>query len=407
MPIVYVVPGLAASKLYVTAGVFPEAWPAFTLLAFGKIQHLALDANGIDPKPDGGEELQPLQPGRYNANYPINEDGFLINLYSGLEDGLYRQLGEFNYEVQPWPYDWRKNIRTNGFSLATRIRTDFPTNGPCSIVAHSEGGLVARMAWYALTKTSQQHMVRRIVTLGTPHQGSYTAVQVALGISPIIDGILNINSVTAGLPALRGGFLRHQLTAAEVSELALTWPSIYMLMPLLGGTENTTDPNRRLLYQKTNWPREAHVDQSWLTFVRTTWGPLLLHPDTIPPFSVLTTVDGTGFGTADRLYDPSRPILPSKIGSNFHSDNTVTSGSAIIPRSRQYHFTARHIFLPNLVGVSRYLREMILDERSDVDPTPAPTVDRVVYLEDPPAPPLQNLGNFVTLNPCANGACPC
>ena len=48
---------------------------------------------------------------------------------------------------------------------------------PCSIVAHSAGGLVARAAWLALGQAGATNLVRRIVTYGTPHQGSYGAVR--------------------------------------------------------------------------------------------------------------------------------------------------------------------------------------------------------------------------------------
>lgn len=407
MPIVYVLPGLCGSKLYFDRGFIDLAWPAPLLLPFGQIKYLALAANGIDPEPDHGEFLYTKAPERLPGVGTISDDGLVSYFYEKLIEQLEKKLTKKGYSVVPWPYDWRKQIRSTGLLLANQIRRDYPVNGPCTLFAHSMGGLVARVAWWSLAETTQSYMVRRIITLGTPHQGSYTMVNAFFGDSPVVKGMLLLNDSTAGLPGLRGGLARNQLSVGQILDVAITWPGIYDLMPTLGGSEAARDPNRVRIFNNANYPSFVRFDQPLMARSRTAWSPFLLLPNTYPPYSVLTTVAGHGFASHDGLADPRNPITLEKLGFSQDTDTTVTGGSAIIPRSRVYHFTARHMSLPGIVARCPWLEEMVLEERSDIDPT-APTVtDPTPHMENPPWPPLQVRQSNPPVQPCRMGQCSC
>lgn len=407
MPLVYVVPGFAGSRLVSVAGLIDEVWPAPSLIAFGKIKTLGLAANGLDPNPDGGVECVAKKP-FINASGHIINDGFCLYFYQALIDFLQTdRMKGLGWRTVAWPYDWRRRIKSLGLEFALELRRTYPAYGAHTIVAHSMGGLVSRVAWWSLVQTGQSHMVRRIITLATPHQGSYTTVQAILGQSPVIDAILAINQLARGIPATKGGLIRRDLTPEDIVQVSVTWPSLYDVLPLLGGSEAAKDPDRARLFDAANWSPSLHLNAAHLAYVRDSWSPFLQLPDTVPPYSVLTTVAGHGFGSGDGLAKFTVPLELSDLGFSGDTDTTVTGGSAIIERSRRYHFTGKHMSMPYIVTVSDKIQEMMDDTRDDVDPTAPVATIPTVFLEDPPWPPQELPVVGLPSNPCANGVCPC
>ena len=68
-----------------------------------------------------------------------------------------------------YDYDWRRGVDELGAALAERIRNE--PSDRIMIVAHSMGGLVARAALRLLEADD----IRQIVTLGSPHHGTWLA----------------------------------------------------------------------------------------------------------------------------------------------------------------------------------------------------------------------------------------
>ncbi|TLY75728.1 MAG: hypothetical protein E6K43_04505, partial [Gammaproteobacteria bacterium] len=124
-------------------------------------------------------------------------------------------------------YDWRLPVAQLGGALAERLRT---AGSRVAIVAHSMGGLVARAA-LALAGTGN---VERLVLLGTPHCGSFAAVQAVRGTYAVVRKVARLAD-TATAESL----------AAEVFS---SFPSLYDLLPV-GAGGGATD-----LFDERAWP---------------------------------------------------------------------------------------------------------------------------------------------------------
>jgi len=91
-----------------------------------------------------------------------------LNSNEGIWNNLINQFKEKNicddFSVWTYQYDWTKSINLNGQDLLNKINLFMPNTQPV-IVAHSLGGLVAR------SYIGQRGEVKKLITLGTPHEG--------------------------------------------------------------------------------------------------------------------------------------------------------------------------------------------------------------------------------------------
>lgn len=91
------------------------------------------------------------------------------------------------YTVRCLSYDWRLDLDEATLQLARAIE-DCPAR-EISIIGHSMGGLVGR----AVLRTGAGDRVRRVVTLGTPHRGSFAPVQAVRGVYPLVRRLAQID----------------------------------------------------------------------------------------------------------------------------------------------------------------------------------------------------------------------
>jgi hypothetical protein len=214
-------------------------------------------------------------------------------------------------------------------------------------VAHSAGGLVARVAWSVLVAADQTDLVQRIITLGTPHQGSYSVVQLfSYGNSTFLAlGTLAAIAASVLAALLVPGPVCSAVSIVELLAVVATWPSMYQLLPFLGSPDAGSDPNRPLLYTASNWTSQQ-LAQKWLTHASTVWDPLMAQPSTLPPAAKLTTIAGTGGMTPDILTQPKQLGTIYAYGSTTLGDGAVTVEDALIPASWTYTVVQSHQDLP-------------------------------------------------------------
>jgi hypothetical protein len=376
MSICYYLPGLSGSSL-VSQASGAQYWGSVSASVTTPLSRLALSADGLTPLGPCGVALVP--------------SGIYVDYYGPAFTAFIRSLLGEGMIVQAYSWDWRLTLLNLGASLAAVIQTQVTSDDPCSIVAHSAGGLVARAAWLALSQLGMTALVRRIVTYGTPHQGSYGPVQLWSLDSSSLDQVQYLAIVRVGLIGRVLPNICDYVSAPALAGVTTTWPALYDVLPLLGGSEASDDPNRSLLFSAENWLGPVSPAQAWLSYAISTTQAWLSNPASIPPSWVLTTIAGDGILTAGQLSRPQYlgSILAYSIGSD--GDGTVTVGSALISGSMQYVISGRHGDLPLLLASNGLLARAVLEVRTPPTPPP-PQVSIpgpvVPLLGGPPIPSL-------------------
>ena len=149
-----------------------------------------------------------------------------------------------SHEVVPFPYDWRLSLRTE----ATRLRDTLSTllakaeqqNQPVSILAHSMGGLLARVfiaeheaTWQRLIK----HRDARLIMLGTPNVGSHAICSVLTGREPLVQGLAAVD-------------MKH--SAKQVVDIVKRFPGLLEMLPTY---QSDLD-----FFAYSTWQQLAHED---------------------------------------------------------------------------------------------------------------------------------------------------
>lgn len=110
----------------------------------------------------------------------VSPDGWMDITYASLA----RHLSK-THEVRPFAYDWRLSIQEAAAGFGRKLdkaMQDAETRGqPLHIVAHSMGGLVARLAMKGRWDRFKSLPGSRLLQLGTPNQGSHSIAAVLLG----------------------------------------------------------------------------------------------------------------------------------------------------------------------------------------------------------------------------------
>src|SRR5436309_11736539 len=205
-PRVLILPGIMGSTLAKKGllGIEDILWINPVEIALGKLTSLKL--NG--------------------AASPYHAAGALLLAYLKLK--LRLRINGFDADF--FPYDWRRSLEDLGTDLANKIRQEPASQ--VSLVAHSMGGLVARMALPEAGET-----VTRLIMLGTPNYGSFAPVQVIRATYDVVQKIAKLD-------------LRH--SAEELSgEVFNTFPGLYQMLPS-ADTLSAID-----LYKADAWPAEG------------------------------------------------------------------------------------------------------------------------------------------------------
>jgi pimeloyl-ACP methyl ester carboxylesterase len=146
-------------------GVAQRIWMKLWCIARGKFSDLALT-------PDGG----PADP-----NVQVRVSGMLDEYLP-----ILAELGT-QWDVLPFPFDWRVDVTKSADALADRIQ-QWAHGAPVHIVAHSMGGLVSRSfikrhpdVWQSMQDKTGGGRGGRLIMLGTPNRGSFAIPLVLTG----------------------------------------------------------------------------------------------------------------------------------------------------------------------------------------------------------------------------------
>ena len=152
-PIVFVLPGIMGSHIEIGSD---RIWFDPINLIAGDMDRLTVNAQGVTP------------------------DGWL--------DLIYEKLAQYladSHELRPFAYDWRLSIVTAaekfGVELDKAMQDAEKRGKPVRIVAHSMGGLVARLALKGRWERFKAIPGSRLLQLGAPNRGSHSMAAVLLG----------------------------------------------------------------------------------------------------------------------------------------------------------------------------------------------------------------------------------
>jgi pimeloyl-ACP methyl ester carboxylesterase len=252
------------------------------------------------------------------------------------------------FEVNFFPYDWRLGIDEVGAALAAHIAA---AGKPVVLIAHSMGGLIARIAIQRLPKRS----VRKLIMLGTPNRGSYAPVQALRGTYPFVSKLARLD--------------RRHSPEYLAQRVFCTFPGLYHMLP-------PSSPRSKLrLLDPCFWPSEGVAPDPKLLGQVATVREGLAAPDArmthIVGINRLTVVTvrrkGTGFEYA----------------SSMNGDGTVPVALALLPRLSTYFVEESH---GNLANNSQVIRAIIdLARRGSTRELArrfAPRHDRHSYTDD-------------------------
>lgn len=136
------------------------------------------------------------------------------------------------FNAQYLPFDWRKTPKMNAEILSPILRKA----AKVSLVAHSQGGRVARMLTHEKYCGDRIH---RVITIGTPHHGLYAPIR-AMAVDSRLLNMLAIIDKTRSERELQRDIVKSQ-------------PGLLEMMPLLSKRPNED------FYNPKWWPIEAET----------------------------------------------------------------------------------------------------------------------------------------------------
>lgn len=276
---VILIPGFMGTHLDVVPLILPtrRLWVSYPPILSGDIDKLQLAADGQGQVVPAGGVIEP--------------DGLVEEYY----EPLGRRLVADGWSAFEIGYDWRKSYLYLGNVLYDKIVEVIGT-ADYRIVAHSGGGLLARMAWRRAAQLGTTSRIKRMVNLAVPHWGTYSAVMNFAGISDLYRTLSWATSLGAGFRI--GGSFSVGGRSDFLDRIIGSWPQLYELLPQVREPD-TIDPDRRLLFNKVNWgssyPRVradllANASDVHLALVSLK-----------PPDDILVDVVGRGISTAAAL----------------------------------------------------------------------------------------------------------
>ena len=278
----------------------------------------------IDPLQISAGRLTDL---RLPSGKALREAGVLLFSYARLKF----ELAISGRDALFHAYDWRLGIDELGGQLARRIVAD---GQPVVLVAHSMGGLVARMAMRMLPK----RWVRKLIMMGTPNEGSFASVQALRGTYPFVRRLSRLDRKHSA-----------EFLAATVFN---TFPGLYHMLPRRRGI-NLFDPGE--------WPSGGPKLS----------GPILrevaaVRAQLAPVDSRMVHIVGV---EQETVVDMRRAAAGFEYLMSRNGDGTVPRACAALPKLRCYFVPELHGNLANNAQVIQAVIDLVRRGRTSRLPT--------------------------------------
>jgi pimeloyl-ACP methyl ester carboxylesterase len=245
--------------------------------------------------------------------------GVLLFSYAKLK--LQLEIG--GREARFHAYDWRLGLDELGAQLAARIVAD---GQPVVLVAHSMGGLVARMAARMLPK----RWVRRLIMLGTPNEGSFACVQALRGTYPFVRRMTRLDHKHSA-----------EYLAARVFS---TFPGLYHMLPSqrLEGID---------LFDPRDWPADGPTPSA-----RILRQVAAVRAALAPADSRMVHIVGVN---QDTVVGMRRTAAGFEYAMTRNGDGTVPLPLARLPKLKSYFVEELHGNLANNARVIRAIIDLV------------------------------------------------
>lgn len=316
----------------VAAGVVPD--PQRVVLFVPGIMGTQLALARERPAPDNLLWLDPfdIQHGRLDL-LTLPGEALIASgpvLYTWLPLKLALQAAGFT--VRCVTYDWRRDLSEATAELTRQIAACDARQ--ISLVGHSMGGLVAR----AVLAGTEGHRVHKLITLGTPHRGSFAPVQAVRGVYPLVRRLAQIDPL--------------HTPEALSREVFSSFYSLYQMLP------RDAQPD---LIDPRNWPRSGPQPNATLL----ARAPLF---DPGPPDPRIEAIAGHGFLTTINVANVDGEFW---YRYGYGGDGTVPENRAVLEGCRAWYCQVAHNELPRDPAIHAALIAL-LDDRTPELPGDAP-----------------------------------
>ena len=253
------------------------------------------------------------------------------------------------WNVLSWGFDWRMSLITEAAKVIAGVQVAFGKD-PFWIVAHSQGGLLARAVYAQLVGAGNSGQLAGLVTICTPQWGSFEIVR-----------LFNRLPFTYRALVLATGWRTwHDGSPGPLylDEVIASHPGAYELLPFAGaGPLFDSDPAQAAaLYTTASY---VHGNPFLVPNLFTTATAVQTVLQTAIPAGKMTTIIGSGERTA---YSLSGSAPPNKDAGYLYTDagdGIVTVAEATLPGVPTILLPVQHALAPLRPSVWLAVKQLI------------------------------------------------
>lgn len=252
-------------------------------------------------------------------------------------------LAAAGYTMRCFVYDWRLDMNDSTAALAAELGAC--TAGQISLIGHSMGGLIA----HAVLREPAGERVRQLITVGTPHGGSFAPVQAVRGVYPLVRRLAQLDPLHSPEELSR--------------EVFASFHSLYQMLPrdALG---DLIDPR--------NWPRSGPQPNATVLARAPLFKPGAADPR-------IQAIAGHGFLTTTNVANVDGEFW---YRYDYAGDGTVPASRAALPGCPAWYCQVAHNELPRDPAVHAALIAMLKGRKPALASEPPARHDAPVSTSD-------------------------